>query len=353
MSIDEAANVFQQHRDELGFVNRAQCREGDLLTMDIEERTVGALLGNHCVRKPQSTIYELAVLPEHRRKGVATDLVERFADESPHEKLVAKCPVPLPANDFYASTGWECVDRESGKNRDLNVWEYPITDSADRITTGRPDLTAIATKYGWLQGSRVDYVDRYETRGYRVDFVDPGPDNCAPDELVAAARRHNPRYVIAGDYDEGNYGEINELAERLRPHAHRVIVVPHKPGEVGRVPDWCVVGYSTPSDYAGTTAPIWEYRGRDVHVLGGTIGQSIEIQGYLGDDVVSFDCNSFHRSAVQFAKWWGGSSPHWNKLPDTSAEADNAVRAYENTMTNLHYALRESGIDKRAVGGND
>jgi GNAT superfamily N-acetyltransferase len=346
MSVEAAADVFQLHRDELGFVNRAQCRDGDLLTMQIGGETVGALLGNHCVRKPQSSVYELAVLPEYRREGFARELVERFANESPHEKLIAKCPVPLSANDFYASTGWEHVGRETGKNRDLNIWEYPITESPDRITTGRPDLTEIATKYGWLQGSRVDYVDRYETRGYRVDFVDPGPENCDPDDLVGATRRHNPRYVIAGDYDGDNYSEINELAERLRPHAHRVIVVPHKPGEIEHVPGWCVVGYSTPSEYAGTTAPIWEYRGRDVHVLGGTIEQSIEIQGYLGDDVVSFDCNSFHRSATQFAKWWGGSSPHWNKLADTSGQADNAVRAYENTMANLNFSLRERGINQ-------
>lgn len=343
-SAAEAADVFQQHRDELGFVNRAQCREGDLVTIDHDGRTVGALLGNHCVRKPQSTVYELAVLPEYRRGGIGTELVDRFAAESPHDRLVAKCPADLPANDFYAATGWERIDREDGKNRPLNVWEYAIPDAPDRITTGRPDLTAIAAKYGWLQGSRVDYLDRYETRGYRVDFVDPGPENCDPDELVDAARRHNPRYAIAGDYDGDNYHAINELADRLRPYAHRVIVVPHRPGEIERVPEWCVVGYSTPTEYAGTTAPVWEYRGRDVHVLGGTIEESINIQAYLGGDVVSFDCNSFHRSATQFAKWWGGSSPHWNRLPSTTADPENAIRAYENTISNFSYALRERKV---------
>lgn len=340
-SASEAADIFQQHREELGFVNRAQCRDGDLITFDLNGQVVGALLGNHCVRKPQSTVYELAVLPEYRREGIATELVERFAGKSPHDRLVAKCPVDLSANDFYAATGWERAGREGGKNRALNIWEYNISDAPDRITTGRPDLTNIATDYGWLRGSRVDYLDRYETRGYRVDFVDPGPENCDPEQLVNAARRHNPRYVIAGDYDGDNYNNINELADRLRPFAHRVIVVPHRPGEIERVPEWCVVGYSTPSDYAGTTAPIWEYRGRDIHVLGGTIEQSIEIQAYLGDDVVSFDCNSFHRSATQFAKWWGGNSPHWQRLATTAATSDNATRAYENTMANLGYALRE------------
>ena len=165
-------------------------------------------------------------------------------------------------------------------------------------------------------------------------------------DLVEATRLHAPRYVIAGDYDGDNYAEINDLADRLRPHAHRVIVVPHKPGEVDRVPAWAIVGYSSPTQYAGTDAPVWEYRGRDIHVLGGTIKQSIEIQRYLGDSVVSFDCNSFHRSATQFGKWWGGSSPHWNHTPNAPA-ASNAVEAYRNTMLNISYQLRESGIVDR------
>jgi len=341
---EQAADIFQDHRDELGFVNRAQCREGDLVTIEQDGEIVGCLLGNHCVRKPQSTVYELAVDVDYRRMGIATELVERFAAESPHDKLVAKCPEELSANEFYSASGWDKIDREEGKNRALNVWEKTITAEPDRITTGRPDLTDIAADYGWLQGSRVDYLDRYERRGYRVDFVDPGPENCDPDDLIDATRRHNPRYVIAGDYDGSNYAEINDLADRLNGYAENVIVVPHEPGEVDIVPGWCVVGYSSPTEYAGTDAPMWEYRGRDVHVLGGTIEQSLEIQAYLGNDVVSFDCNSFHRGATQFAKWWAGSSPHWNRLPTTAAEEGNAIEAYENTMANLSYALREREV---------
>lgn len=123
---EAAADLFQSHRDKLGFVNRAQVREKDLVTVACGGDVVGALLGNHCVRKPQSTVYELAVLESHRRKGVGGELVDRFADNSPHDKLVAKCPEPLPANEFYAATGWTRTDREEGKERALNVWHKSI-----------------------------------------------------------------------------------------------------------------------------------------------------------------------------------------------------------------------------------
>jgi GNAT superfamily N-acetyltransferase len=341
VSSAKAAALFQDHRDELGFVNRAQCREGDLLTVRRDGDIVGALLGNHCVRKPQSTVYELAVDECYRREGVGTELVERFAADSPHDRLVAKCPVDLGATAFYRATGWERVGTDDGKHRPLAVFERDVPTQPDRITTGRPDLVSIAERYGWLRGSRVDYLDRHESRGHSVEFVDPGPDNCDPADLVAATKRHQPRYVIAGDYDGDNHNKINDLADRLRDHAHRVIVVPHSPGEIERVPEWCVVGYSAPSDYAGTSAPVWEYRGRDCHVLGGTVEQSIEVQAYLGDDIVSWDCNAFHRSATQFAKYWVGSSPHWHQLPSAVPRPENAQQAYENCLLNLSYRLRE------------
>lgn len=339
-----AADVFQHHRDELGFVNRAQCEEGDLVTVERNGQTVGAALGNHCVRKPQTTLYELAVLPEYRREGIGTELVDRLAAASPHEKLVAKCPVDLAANDFYRSHGWKKINREDGKNRALNVWEYQIPTSPDLMTTGRPDLVTVAEKFGWLRGSRLDYLDRHETRGHEVEFLDIHWEDPQPDDLLAATMRHRPRYVVAGDYDGNNYSEINERAAELRRYAENVIVVPHDPGEVEHVPEWAVVGYSSPTQYAGTDAPVWEYRGRDVHILGGTLDQIQEIYAHLADSVVSIDTNSHHRGATSFAKWWGQSSPKWNKIPNPVAEAGNAKRAYENTMLNLTYALRAEGI---------
>jgi GNAT superfamily N-acetyltransferase len=349
---EAAAEVFQAHRDELGFVNRAQCEDGDLYTVERDGRIVGAALGNHCVRKPQTTLYELAVLPEYRRQGIATDLIGRLARDSPHDKLVAKCPASLPANEFYDAQGWALIDQEDGKNRALNVWEYQIDASPDLITTGRQDLTEIAADYGWLRGARLDSLGEYEKRDIELDFIDLHWEDPDPEALLAATMRHRPKYVVAGDYGDDNHAQINDRAEQLREYAEHVIIVPHAPGDVERVPEWAVVGYSTPTKYAGTEAPVWEYQGRDVHILGGKPGQIQEIYGYLADSVVSIDCNSFHRGATSFAKWWAKTTPSWNKLPTPTARPENAVRAYENSMLNLSYALREKGIISPGNSGN-
>jgi GNAT superfamily N-acetyltransferase len=340
MTATKAANLFQDHRDELGFVNRAQCEEKDLWTVTRNGDVVAAALGNHCTRKPQTTLYELAVAKDYRREGLATELINRMLRDSPHNKVVCKCPTDLPANEFYDSVGFEQIATEQGKNRNLNVWEIERS-TVDIITTGRPDLTKYAENYGWLVGSRIDEVGRYERAKRSVDFLDLHWENPDRDKLVAKCMQHQPRYVVAGDYDGDNYAEINEFADSLRQWVDNVVVVPHEPGEIERVPEWAVVGYSTPTGYAGTDAPVWEYYGRDVHILGGTINQIKVVVDSLRNDIMSIDTNTMHRDATQYGEYWSASKPQRKKQASISPTVE---RAYQNSILNITYAFEQWGL---------
>jgi len=346
-SASEAASVFQEHRSELGFVNRAQCEEKDLYTVERSGQTVGAALGNHCVRKPQTTLYELAVLPEYRREGIATELIRRMARDSPHEKIVAKCPVDLSANEFYEDTGWQHIGKEDGKNRDLNIWEYDIPP-VDIITTGRPDLTEYAAEYGYLRGTRLDDEPRYRREDVRVDFLDVHWEDPDFESLLDAAEWHQPAYVVAGDYDadDENYDLVNERARELRQYAQNVIIVPHAEGELEKVPEWAVVGYSVPTDYAATEIPLRQYRetSHDIHILGGTPHEQHRLLGQLWlENVVSMDCNSHHKAATIGAKAWYPAKPRWRKVGPEGME--NAVeQAYRISVTNLHQDHLKRGL---------
>jgi GNAT superfamily N-acetyltransferase len=336
----QAADVFQEHRDELGFVNEAQCREKDIYTVERDNQVVGAILVNHCVRKPQTTVYELAVLPGYRRQGIAETLVDKVSRASPHNKLIAKCPIDLPANEFYESTGWELIETQDGKHRDLNVWEYTIT-SIDLITTGRPDLTQYAHKHGWLSGCRLDAIQNYNRANISPEFIDIHWEDPDRDGLLTKCMQHNPKYVVAGDYDGENYEEINDFARELRPFAENVIIVPHNPNEVTKVPEWAVVGYSTPTGYKGTDAPVWEYYGRDVHILGGTMPQIKTVVQALRNDIISVDTNTMHRDATQFGEYWSKSGRQRKQI----ATVGNTVReAYENAILNMTYQFEEWGL---------
>jgi len=124
MSVKEITELFQSHREELGFVNAAQVEEKTTYHVKEEGVVVGSVICNHCVQKPQTTIYDIAVYEEYRGKGYGEELVKNVWSDSPHGKIVAKCPIDLPANHFYRETGWHLVGVEDGKNRNLSVWEY-------------------------------------------------------------------------------------------------------------------------------------------------------------------------------------------------------------------------------------
>ena len=332
-----AADLFQAHRDELGFVSRAQCKEKDLYTVERDGSVVGAAIVNHCVQKPQTTLYDIAV--KHKREGIGSELVTQIARASPHEKIIAKCPATLPANAFYQATGWKRIGEDPGKNRTLNIWQYDIPD-VDIITTGRPDLTEYAAEYGWLTGTRLDEIGRYENAGITPEFIDVHWEEPDRDKLLAKTMTHAPKYVVAGDYDGDNYDTINDFARELNQFAENVIVVPHEPGEVKRVPEWAVVGYSTPTGYAGTDAPIWEYMGRDVHVLGGTMNQIKIVVDHLKNDIVSMDTNTHHRDATRFGEYW--TTNHGRVIIPSSG--DDIREAYENAVLNMTYALDSWGM---------
>jgi GNAT superfamily N-acetyltransferase len=332
----EAAEVFQEHRYELGFVNQAQCEEKDLVVERRGGEVVGALLGNHCVRKPQSTVYELAVLPEYRRDGVATRLVERFATGSPHEQLVAKCPVDLPANDFYAATGWSLVGRETGKERPLNVWEYDLTERVEVYMTvngGGETAEAINASAAYA-GVEAANGWPLESSPAFVDYPFTQPD-AGFDEHLEAVEHHEPRLTVAPDVEQGrSLSEVVEMADQIEEHADAVVIVP-KDCHPTDVPDRFRVGLT--AGQFGSMAPwgVWEYRDvESVHILGGSPSEQLAI-GKHGPAVDSVDSFSLGRRA-RFGIWDDGAkdSPddemdYYDRL---RLSLDNYTRRWQNVQ---------------------
>lgn len=213
----------------------------------------------------------------------------------------------------------------------------------DVIMTGRPDLVEMAVERGYLAGARLDAVRQAETYGLDLEMIDIHWEDPDPEALVDACQRHNPRYAVAGDYDD-NHAEINGRARRLREFVDNVIVVPHDDGDLAHVPEWAVIGFSTPSDYAGTDIPLRHYRDAEnpIHILGGTPHQQLELLGKLWtDNVVSMDCNSHHKAATVGSKAWYPTRPRWRQVPEGD---DRVERAYRRSVENLDLEYRQRGI---------
>jgi ribosomal protein S18 acetylase RimI-like enzyme len=120
--------IADRHRHELGFVPAAAlveaARERRLLVAVLDGKVIG-FVHFRCCRDGHTTIYEIAVLPEHRQRGIGRALVEAVCKEAAlhgYVVLQLKCPIDLPANEFYRRTGFTEAGIEEGKRRPLRLW---------------------------------------------------------------------------------------------------------------------------------------------------------------------------------------------------------------------------------------
>lgn len=224
--------------------------------------------------------------------------------------------------------------------------------SIDYATSGRADLVELAVDEGFLRGSRLDSVAEHEAEDYSLDFIDLHWEEPDTEKLVRVAERHEPEYAVAGDYNRENYDVINETAEEIRQYADNVIVVPHTPGEVEFIPDWCLVGFSFPSDYNSTLARPEEYQGRDIHILGGSPSK---VRRFIRDygPPVSLDMNAHHRAALEFGTYWNPETDSWRDYSEIDPTIDGnekAESAYVESCKNIIEAIEVAAHKYRVVG---
>lgn len=132
--VDPVKSIADIHRLELGFHSRQSfldsLNKDEILVARYEGDIVGFVRYHHRKDK-RTTIYEIAILPKLRGKGVGGMLVGALIEECRlvgSRQIRLSCPVELPANNFYEAMGFIRTTRRSqaGKNRPLYEWGYPI-----------------------------------------------------------------------------------------------------------------------------------------------------------------------------------------------------------------------------------
>ena len=151
LEIDDVKDIADQHRTELGFHPRQtyidSLNKGELLIAKIDDRVVGFTRYHHR-RDKRTTLYEIAVIPEARNKGIGDRLIKALIADCQRVSsrcLRLSCPVELSANHFYEAVGFIRSARRSrrGKSRPLYEWELPILP--DRKLTFVASLTSTST----------------------------------------------------------------------------------------------------------------------------------------------------------------------------------------------------------------
>jgi len=138
-------------------------------------------------------------------------------------------------------------------------------------------------------------------------FVDCDYEKYDHGKHLAACREGRPKYATVRDYmsksqcDEVGIEfcelpQVLDWAMELEQYAENVIVIP-KVDVLDQIPDRYVLGYSVPTSHGGTPLPTEAFKGRRVHLLGGSWKAQLAHMAALGDDVVSFDNNYLSKIA--------------------------------------------------------
>lgn len=177
-------------------------------------------------------------------------------------------------------------------------------------------------------------------------------------KYMTALAEHRPVIASVLDWErEDQYTEVMSWAEEASQYVQEaVIIIPKVKGTIRRIPKQINgkqvrLGYSTPTEYAGTKVGIWEFQGWSVHCLGGSPKAQRWVHNAVGCD--SVDGNHLKRLAGNNQFFCPMGFPASNPLYPTLYEAgiviegDAPYLAFELPM--IAYPLYWQGVDGATI----
>lgn len=187
------------------------------------------------------------------------------------------------------------------------------------VRGGDKEAPTLAAEAGMKYGTRADYKAYSSVYMLDVDFHRFEPDQWPG--YMAKVHEYQPFMALAPDYGElpkytvtrrELYGYIRDLK---CAGVVRILVCPKFPGAIAHIPSWCVIALSVPApSYAGYLPQLTELRGRNVHLLGGSVHKQADLICKItgaGGRVVSVD-GSHHAMAAGHGRWFDGA--YWHQL---------------------------------------
>lgn len=182
---------------------------------------------------------------------------------------------------------------------------------------GNQKHMALARAAGWWPGARLPSTLYEEHRPLafadqdwrRFDGLTPDAADYrrAYDRYVAAVAAAKPWMASVIDWERCRpLDEVLTWARAIAPYVDRyVMIIPKRPGEVDAIPDEVdgvpvVLGFSVPTPHGATECVPWEFSGRRVHLLGGSVHDQLAWAPAFRAcraDLISADGNSFHNGA--------------------------------------------------------
>ena len=217
------------------------------------------------------------------------------ADKEAGVEIVDKLWHPVELDDIFNSVPF--IDKEAKPNpRNLPI---------DVIYTQTFTLSCCLAvqagfKYGIQSAKQICPMCKAMT-GHELVFVDNNYFDYNHAIHCKYVAEHRPKYCTVMDVmtpdqcrkDNIKYHSFEQIldwAEGLCEYAENVIIIP-KYDCLDDIPDKYILGYSVPTSHGGTPLSPEMFKGRRVHLLGGSWKAQLAHMAVLGDDVVSLDNN--------------------------------------------------------------
>jgi hypothetical protein len=213
------------------------------------------------------------------------------------------------------STGFSVTEMEEMLHDPLEIPDLPKVNPRKTpldliITWGEGGYCCISVlaglKYGIssVKSSPCPYATRDTIRKdspHKIVFVDNEYADYKHDVHLAAVERFKPKYATTRDImskdqcaqakiKHFSFEQIMKWAEELKQHAQNVIIIP-KYDCIKDIPKEYVLGFSIPTSHGGTKIDAKLFKGRKIHLLGGSWKAQLGYLGFFGTDVVSMDQN--------------------------------------------------------------
>jgi hypothetical protein len=230
----------------------------------------------------------------------------------------------------------------------------------------RAPFTLDAYKLGFLPGFREDcgyQENQYQNLTLPVGMLDNDFRNPDLDRFVDRFFEHEPQVGVIGDiYERGDVDDHVAAAREIQasyPEAE-LIIVPKSQAVIDAIPKDLVLGYSR--GYADRLAHEFsdpaDWRGRRVHILGGSPPKQLEAirqltRPTLTDeqpaDIVGLDWNGLHRGA-QFGEFW--TADGWD---DSGRNADHVTvrKTVRHSLARLKAFWQSHGVWPDATPHDD
>lgn len=201
-------------------------------------------------------------------------------------------------------------------------------------------LLHLGMKHGWWPGKQLPGLVWPE----RLHFADQDWKKPNRPKYMAALAKHTPHMATVMDWEtEEQFDEVMSWAEEASQYVQQVIIIPKVHGGIPRLPKHIngkdvVLGYSVPTLFGGSETMLQEFRGRMVHLLGGSPHKQMQTFLHLAPiaDVISVDGNMAAKLCFKGLVWQGRTF-----VQDTEKHDGHGLILFERSCKNIIEAWQQ------------